>query len=56
MPLFWKFTGGFHVEGGYLDDRTKGNVDIDWERFYLGGINSIRGFDKYDINASESGQ
>jgi outer membrane protein insertion porin family len=56
MPLFWKFTGGFHVEGGYLHDRTNGNIDIDWERFYLGGINSIRGFDKYDINTREPGQ
>jgi outer membrane protein insertion porin family len=55
IPLFWKFTGGFHIEGGYLDDRTNGNIDIDWERFYLGGINSIRGFDKYDINASDTG-
>jgi outer membrane protein insertion porin family len=54
IPLFWKFTGAFHIEGGYLDDRTKGNIDIDWERFYLGGINSIRGVDKYDINASDS--
>ncbi|MCF8092312.1 MAG: outer membrane protein assembly factor BamA [Desulfotignum sp.] len=56
IPLFWKFTGGFHAEIGYLDDRTSGNIDIDWERFYLGGINSIRGFDKYDINAREAGQ
>ncbi|MFU8769093.1 MAG: outer membrane protein assembly factor BamA [Desulfotignum sp.] len=56
MPLFWKFTGGFHVEGGYLDDRTNGQIDIDWERFYLGGINSIRGFDKYDINTQEPGE
>jgi len=54
MPLFWKFTGAFHFKGGYLDDRTEGNPDIDWERFYLGGINSIRGFDQYDINTSES--
>ncbi|MCP4717908.1 MAG: BamA/TamA family outer membrane protein, partial [Desulfobacteraceae bacterium] len=55
LPLFWKFTGAFHFEGGYLDDRTKGNPDIDWERFYLGGINSVRGFDQYDINASPQG-
>ncbi len=55
LPLFWKFTGAFHFKGGYLDDRTKGNPDIDWERFYLGGINSIRGFDQYDINTSEPG-
>jgi outer membrane protein insertion porin family len=56
IPLFWKFTGAFHVEGGYLDDRTNGQIDIDWERFYLGGINSVRGFDKYDINTREPGQ
>jgi outer membrane protein insertion porin family len=56
IPLFWKFTGAFHMEGGYLDDRTNGQIDIDWERFYLGGINSVRGFDKYDINTREPGQ
>ncbi|HKJ97519.1 MAG TPA: outer membrane protein assembly factor BamA [Desulfotignum sp.] len=54
-PLFWKFTGAFHVEGGYLDDRTNGQIDLDWERFYLGGINSVRGFDKYDISTQDKG-
>ena len=55
LPLFWKFTGAFNAKGGYLDDRTNGQIDIDWERFYLGGINSIRGFDDTDINASQPG-
>lgn len=55
FPLFWKFTMGLHAEGGYLDDRSAGSVDIDYERFYLGGINSIRGFDKTDINGSQPG-
>jgi len=55
FPLFWKFTGALHAKGGYLDDRTNGKIDIDWERFYLGGINSIRGFDDTDINASQPG-
>ncbi len=55
FPLFWKFTGALHAEAGYLDDRTEGSIDIDWERFYLGGINSIRGFDNTDINASDPG-
>ena len=53
--LFWKFTLALHAEAGYLDDRTNGSIDIDWERFYLGGINSIRGFDNTDINVSELG-
>ncbi len=55
FPLFWKFSGGLYAKGGYLDDRTKGNPDLDWERFYLGGIKSIRGFDKYDINTTPTG-
>ncbi|WDP86359.1 MAG: outer membrane protein assembly factor BamA [Desulfobacter sp.] len=52
FPLFWKFSGGIYAKGGYLDDRTEGSIDIDWERFYLGGIKSIRGFDNTDINAT----
>lgn len=55
FPFFWKFVGAAHAEGGYLDDRTEGSIDIDWERFYLGGINSIRGFDNTDINGSQPG-
>ncbi|MCG8564467.1 MAG: outer membrane protein assembly factor BamA [Desulfobacterales bacterium] len=56
VPMFWKFTGALHLKGGYLDDRTDGNPDIDWARFYLGGINSIRGFDDADdINATPDG-
>ena len=55
FPLFWKFSGGLYAKGGYLDDRTNGNPDLDWERFYLGGIKSVRGFDKYDINTTPTG-
>lgn len=53
FPIFWKFTGVLHAEAGYLDDRTGGSIDIDYERFYLGGINSIRGFDTYDIDGKQ---
>ncbi len=52
LPLFWKFTLALHGEFGYLDDRTNGKIDIDWERFYLGGINTVRGFDNTDINGT----
>ncbi len=55
FPLFWKFTGFVHGEIGLLDDRTKGDIDIDYQRFYLGGMNSIRGFDYRDINTTEPG-
>ena len=53
IPVFWKFTWVIHGKGGYLDDRTDGYPDIDYERFYLGGINSIRGFKSRDIYASK---
>jgi len=55
FPLFWKFTGILHAEGGYLDDRSGSDIDIDHIKFYLGGMNSIRGFDKYDINGNRTG-
>ena len=55
FPLFWNFSGGIYGKGGYLDDRTNGDPDIDWERFYLGGIKSIRGFDDTDINGTRDG-
>jgi len=53
IPVFWKLTWVLHGKGGYLDDRTLGSPDIDYERFYLGGIDSIRGFDSGDIYASK---
>ena len=55
FPLFWKFTGALHAEGGYFDDQTNNTVSVDYAKFYLGGMNSIRGFDKYDINGKRSG-
>jgi len=50
-PIFKKFVGYVHGAVGYLDDRTDGDIDIDYERFYLGGMNSIRGYDWQDIYA-----
>ncbi len=54
-PLFWKFTGFLHGKAGFLDDRTK-DIEIDYERFYLGGMNSVRGYDWQDINATPEGE
>jgi len=55
FPIFWKFTGALHAEGGYLDDRSGDSINIDYAMFYLGGMNSIRGFDKFDISGMRSG-
>ncbi len=55
-PLFWKFTGFLHGRAGFLDDRSSDDIEIDYERFYLGGINSVRGYDWQDINATPEGE
>jgi outer membrane protein insertion porin family len=37
-----------HTEGGYITKNSSGLLP-DYERFYLGGMNSMRGFDWRDI-------
>lgn len=44
FPLFWGTVGFLHAEAGYVR-RNSGKELPDYERFYLGGINSVRGFD-----------
>ncbi len=54
FPIFWKFTGLIHGKTGFLDDNSDSDIDIDYEKFYLGGINSVRGYDWQDINAGKN--
>ncbi len=49
IPLPWSTTGFLHAEGGYVTENSSGFLP-DYERFYLGGINSMRGFDFRDIS------
>ena len=52
FPIWWDHVFFVHGEGGYVVE----NGDLllpDYERFYLGGINSIRGFDWQDIAAED---
>lgn len=56
FPLFWKFTGMLRAEGGYIDDRSSDTINIDYKKFYLGGMNSVRGFDKFDISGRRPGE
>ena len=53
IPLFWKTVGFVHSEGGYVHENANGYLP-DYERFYLGGINSLRGFDWRDISIVET--
>jgi outer membrane protein insertion porin family len=48
FPLFWDTVGFLHGEGGYIWDRSDKYLP-DYERFYLGGSNSVRGFDWREI-------
>lgn len=49
FPIFWKFTGFIHGELGNIVEQSSG-VLPDYERFYLGGINSVRGYKWRDIS------
>lgn len=55
IPLFWKLVGFVHSEGGYIHKNSDGYLP-DYERFYLGGINSLRGYDWRDISILETDQ
>ena len=48
-PLFWKLVGMTRAQGGYI---TGGDIP-DYEKFFIGGINTIRGVDKDDISQRE---
>jgi outer membrane protein insertion porin family len=43
FPLFWSTVGFLHTKAGYVDQHD-GALLPPYDRFYLGGINSIRGF------------
>ncbi|MFH1980569.1 MAG: outer membrane protein assembly factor BamA [Pseudomonadota bacterium] len=48
-PLFWRFTGFAHGKTGIVwkhDDK----ILPDYDKFYLGGINSLRGFTYEDLS------
>jgi outer membrane protein insertion porin family len=48
-PLFWKLVGMTRVQGGYIT----GNKVPDYERFFVGGINTIRGVESEDISPTD---
>jgi len=54
FPLFFGTVFFLHGEGGYVE-RVAGKILPDYEKFYLGGINSLRGFDWRDVSAFEVG-
>ncbi|MFO7709149.1 MAG: outer membrane protein assembly factor BamA [Desulfobacterales bacterium] len=54
FPLFWKLIGVTHGRAGYV----KGLAGLelpDYEKFYLGGINTLRGFRRDDLAPQKGG-
>ena len=49
IPLFWETVGFVHGKGGWVREATN-KILPDWDKFYLGGINSLRGYDFRDIS------
>ncbi|UCE53884.1 MAG: outer membrane protein assembly factor BamA [Desulfobacterales bacterium] len=47
--LFWDAVVVGHSEGGYVDGSPNMKLP-DYEKFYLGGINSLRGFERGDLS------
>ncbi len=52
FPLFWGNVGFLHGKTGYVVENPEGTLP-DYERFYLGGMNSIRGFGWHDISSTD---
>ncbi|MBI9084044.1 MAG: outer membrane protein assembly factor BamA [Desulfobacterales bacterium] len=48
FPLFWETVGFLHGRAGFVSQNT-GKTLPDYEKFYLGGINSMRGFEWEDL-------
>ena len=44
IPLFWNTVGFIRTKVGYIDRRGKGILPL-FEKYYLGGPNTIRGYD-----------
>ena len=53
IPLFKGFVGFIHGKGGYVRQNADDKLLPDYEKFYLGGINSLRGFDYRDVHLTQ---
>ena len=49
IPTWWKLVLVFHLRTGYLTGEYPTIEKLRYERFYLGGIDSVRGYDRFAI-------
>jgi outer membrane protein insertion porin family len=52
FPLFGKLVGYVHFRGGYMDSSDTNKIPI-YDRFFLGGINSLRAFNFATVGPSD---
>ncbi len=52
-PLQYSLVTGINIEGGHIWSSNEQKIPVD-ERFFLGGINSIRGYESGDIGPKDS--
>ncbi len=52
FPLFKETVGFLHARTGYVN-RNSGKKLFDYDKFYLGGMNSLRGFDWRDVSPTD---
>jgi outer membrane protein insertion porin family len=56
IPLFWGLTGFLNARTGYVHGNSSDKWLPDYEKFYLGGINSLRGFGYRGVHLTEINQ
>jgi outer membrane protein insertion porin family len=49
FPLFWDTVFSMQGRWGYIDQREGGDLPV-YEKFFLGGMNTVRGFEYADIS------
>lgn len=52
FPLIWHLVGMIHFKTGFINGAAGQEVPV-WERYYLGGLNSVRGYDYREISPRE---
>lgn len=53
IPIYKGLVGFIHGRGGYVHSNDEDKKLPDYETYYLGGINTLRGFDWRDVHLNE---
>jgi len=56
LPTWWKLVLAFQLRTGYITGKYPKIYELRWERFFLGGIDTVRGYDSYSITPDDYAQ